>query len=70
MTPDPIVEEVRAIRERLAAMFDFDIGRIIADARRRQASSSTRVISFQTGPSSAQQGAEPDREQAGELSPS
>ena len=70
MTHDPIVEEVRAIRERLAAKFDFDLGRIIADARSRQASSGARVVSFQTRRSSAEQGPEPDREQAGELSQS
>ena len=67
MTHDPIVEEVRAIREQLAAKFDFDIRRIIADAQSRQASSGRRVVSFQTGPSPPQKGAPPDREQAGEL---
>ncbi len=59
MTHDPIVEEVRAIREQLSAKFDFDIARIIAVARQRQSSSSTRVISFQTGPTSAQKGTQP-----------
>ena len=66
MTHDPIVAEVRAIREQLAAKFDFDIGKIIADAQGRQASSGRRVVSFQTSQSPAQQGAQPDREQAGE----
>jgi hypothetical protein len=47
MTPDQIVEEVRAVRERLAAEFGFDIGRIIADARRRQATSGAAVVSFE-----------------------
>ena len=70
MTHDPIVEEVRAIRERLAAKFDFDLGRIIADAQERQATSGARVVSFQTGPSPAQQGDQPDWEQARELRPS
>ena len=56
MTFDPIVEEVRAIREQLAAQFDFDIRRIIADAQNRQASSGRRVVSFQPGQSTAQSG--------------
>ena len=44
MTNDPIVAEVRAIREQLAAQFDFDIRQMIADAQRRQAASGSRVI--------------------------
>ena len=47
MTPDPIVAEVRAIREQLAAQCHFDIREIIADARRRQAQSNSRIVSFQ-----------------------
>ena len=47
MTRDPIVEEVRAIREELAAQFNFDIRKIVEDARRRQASSASRVVSFE-----------------------
>ncbi len=55
MFHDPMVEEVRAIREQLAAQFDFDIRRIVADAQGRQATSQARVVSFQrtntsTGP--------------------
>lgn len=33
---DPIVEEVRRIREQLAARFDFDVRRIGDNARRRE----------------------------------
>ena len=47
MIHDPIVDEVRAIREELAAQFDFDIRRIVEDARRRQATSQSRIVSFQ-----------------------
>jgi hypothetical protein len=47
MIRDPIVDEVRAIREQLAAQFDFDIRKIVADAQRRQASSQARIVSFQ-----------------------
>jgi hypothetical protein len=45
---DPIVNEVREIRERLASQFGFDIGKIVADARRRQATSKSRIVSFET----------------------
>jgi hypothetical protein len=47
MIDDPIVDEVRAIREELAARFDFDIRKIVDDARNRQASSQARVVSFE-----------------------
>jgi hypothetical protein len=47
MIHDPIVDEVRAIREQLAARFDFDIRKIVADAQRRQASSAARIVSFE-----------------------
>jgi len=47
MARDPIVDEVRAIREQLAAQFDFDIRKIVKDAQNRQASSQARVVSFQ-----------------------
>ncbi len=47
MVHDPIVDEVRAIREELAARFDFDIRKIVEDAQRRQATSQSRVVSFQ-----------------------
>ncbi len=42
-----IEDEVRAIREELAARFDFDIRRIVEDAQRRQAASHSRIVSFQ-----------------------
>jgi hypothetical protein len=47
MFHDPIVEEVRAIREQLAAQFNFDIRKIVEDAQRRQATSKSRIVSFQ-----------------------
>ncbi len=46
MFHDPIVEEVRAIREQLAAQFNFDIRKIVEDAQRRQATSGFRIVSF------------------------
>jgi hypothetical protein len=47
MFQDPIVEEVRAIREQLAAQFNFDIHKIVVDAQRRQAASKSKIVSFQ-----------------------
>ena len=47
MIRDPIVDEVRAIREQLAARFDFDIRKIVRDAQKRQASTQARVVSFE-----------------------
>jgi len=54
MTHDPIVDEIRAFRERLAASFDFDLQRIIADAQSRQTASKARVVSFQKKPGTVQ----------------
>ena len=47
MFHDPIVEEVRTIREQLAARFDFDIRKIVEDAQRRQAVSKSRIVAFE-----------------------
>gem|GEM_PF-493131 len=47
MTPDPILEEVRTIREQLAAQFQFDIRKIIEDTQRRQALSNNKIVSFE-----------------------
>ena len=44
MVPNPITEEIREIRHRLAAQFDNDVFRIGAETRRRQAMSDRRVI--------------------------
>ena len=41
---DPIVAEVRAIREGLCAEFDFDLKAIFADLRRRQAEHGSRLV--------------------------
>jgi hypothetical protein len=61
MIRDPIVDEVRAIREELSARFEFDIRKIVEDAQQRQAISQSRVVSFEkanqspqpTGPAAA-----------------
>jgi hypothetical protein len=44
MVPNPITEEIREIRHRLAAQFDNDVLRIGAETRRRQAASGRRAI--------------------------
>ena len=44
MVQNPITEEIREIRHRLAAQFDNDVSRIGAETRRRQVASGRRVI--------------------------
>ncbi|MBI2809021.1 MAG: hypothetical protein HYX68_28895 [Planctomycetes bacterium] len=44
MWEDPIVAEVREIREKLAAKFGFDIKAIFADLRKRQGSVGAKLI--------------------------
>ena len=39
MKPDPIVAEVRAVRDRLAARFNYDIGAIVRHIQSVQAAS-------------------------------
>ena len=41
---DPIVAEVRRIREELSAEFNFDAPAIFADIRARQASAGDRLV--------------------------
>lgn len=43
MWTDPIVEEVRRVREQHAAKFNYDISRIVADVKKRE-QASKRVI--------------------------
>jgi hypothetical protein len=44
---DPIVEEVRRIREEHAAQFNYDIDAIYADVKRREAESNLPHISLE-----------------------
>ncbi len=44
MVHNPITEEIREIRHRLAAQLDNDVYRIGAELRRRQAASGRRVV--------------------------
>ena len=43
---DPIVAEVRAAKERLAARFGHDVTRILRDAQRRQNLEGRRLLSL------------------------
>ncbi len=47
MPTDPIVDEIRAVRDELAARHDYDIHRIMADARKRQVQYQSRLVSFE-----------------------
>jgi hypothetical protein len=47
---DPIVAEVRAARDRHAAMFNYDIHRIIEDIQQRQRASGRRYVRFPAKP--------------------
>ena len=44
MWEDPIVSEVRCIREDLAARFDFDVDAIFADFRQKQKALRSRLV--------------------------
>ena len=45
---DPIVEEVRKVRQEHAARFNYDLRAIFEDIRRRQVQSGHPVVSFAT----------------------
>ncbi len=63
MWEDPIVLEVRRIREELAAQFNFDVGAIFEDIRKRQATLGSRLIRRKKE-DKAEQMATPDRRSA------
>ncbi len=43
---DPIVEEIRKVRQEHAAKFNYDVRAIIEDARKRQDEGNRTVVSF------------------------
>ena len=45
MSDDPIVAEVRAIRDKLAAECDYDVDKIVRRVRQRQAESGREYVS-------------------------
>jgi hypothetical protein len=50
MMSDPIVEEVRNARHKLAEECQFDIRKIFADAKSREATSGHRLVSLVQSP--------------------
>jgi hypothetical protein len=46
MWKDPIVEEVRMLREQYASQFNHDIERIFIDIQKRQAQIGKKLVSF------------------------
>ena len=46
MPTDPIVDEIRRIRDTLAAKFNYDVTAIVRDARARQKSTKRKVVSL------------------------
>ena len=46
MWKDPIVQEVRKVREANAKKFNYEVKNIVEDARKRQRVSSRSVVSF------------------------
>ena len=46
MLKDELVEEVRRVRQEQAAKWNFDLKALLADARKRQAQSGHKVVSF------------------------
>ena len=46
MLKDPIVEEVRRIRDELSARFDYNIAAIVENARKEQKISGRKTVSF------------------------
>ncbi|HEX4951959.1 MAG TPA: hypothetical protein VF017_00985 [Thermoanaerobaculia bacterium] len=46
MSDDPIVEEVRGVREAHAARFDYDLQRIFEDIKRQERESGRQYVSF------------------------
>jgi hypothetical protein len=52
MTHDPIIDEIRAIREAYAAQFDFDLRAIHEDLKERQKCYAARVVRLPGKPAS------------------
>ena len=44
MSSDPIVDEIRAIRDRIAARFNYDIDAIVKDAQEREVLCGRKVV--------------------------
>ena len=51
--PDPIIAEVRAIRQAYAARFDYDVDAIFRDIRARQEASGREYVRLPAGRAAA-----------------
>jgi hypothetical protein len=58
MVNDPITEEIRNIRRELAAQFDNDVSRILADVRQREASDGRTYVTLPKRPAREQRAAQ------------
>ncbi len=63
MWEDPIVNEIRKIRENLESKFDFDSNLIFKDIRKRQSKLGNRLVN-RSKKIAAEQLASPDRDSA------
>ena len=50
MAIDPIVADVRKARDEIARRFNYDLRAVFEDAKRRQAASGRKVVSFPPRP--------------------
>ncbi len=50
MCNDPVVEEVRRIRQEYAKQFDYDIRAIVSNLRKREQRHPERLVSFPAKP--------------------
>jgi len=50
MRNDPIVEEIRRVRQEYAKQFDYDVRAIADDLRRREQQHRDRLVSFPPKP--------------------
>lgn len=46
LQPDPIIAEVRAVRDQHAARFDYDVKAIFGDIRARQETSGRKYVRY------------------------
>ena len=50
MQTDPIVDEIRRVRDTLAAKFNYDVAAIARDARKRQKATNRKIVSMKPLP--------------------
>ncbi len=50
MFKDPIVEEVRAVRQKHAARFNYDLKKIAEDLKKKQEKSRHNIVSYPPKP--------------------